>query len=666
MKNLLRVCFLSCIVLCSCKNEPKPERDDQLLPEMGEVQLRIENINKGKLIDSSYINKSLRVADTLMRRNTDSAKFVLTYTLYNSRNIGYEQGIVRSYLRFGKICFDENKFDTALIFFQKGLYHAKKTPKELSLNATVNNVIGATYHRLGKTDSSAFYLYQAAALLDGKDLQTQIKDKDDQIYLNIGLFWLHQADAAKSNQFLKKAWQIASSRKDSLQLLNIQYNFAHNYQNEKKFDSATALYTKVLQSPLTDTATSIGANINSGNIYLWTGQPGKSISFYRKAYQLSQAINNEQEKVKSAHKLAQAYFLLKDYEAAAPIFLETVKQSEKLGLPDELDVAYQYLAALSDERRQYQKASEYRALLIALWLGRHPKEKAEMMNRLDVQYKVAEKEKQILQKQLLLDHQQNQLREQKYWIGSAVAGSLFFLALAGNMYRSNRRRTKLHDKQLQVLQQQRQIEQMQAVMRGEEQERTRLARELHDGVGGMLAAIKMNISAVQDHQRIIAPNLEAVMQMVESTAQEVRKAAHNLMPDILQQYNLQEALRMYCNSINDGNGLQIDLQFHTPWQQLKPSVELALYRILQELIQNIVKHANATQASIQFREDDTLHVTVEDDGVGFNINEVQKGLGLENIRSRVAALQGDLTIESTPGRGTTCYIELNTEKNAGP
>lgn len=237
--------------------------------------------------------------------------------------------------------------------------------------------------------------------------------------------------------------------------------------------------------------------------------------------------------------------------------------------------------------------------------------------------------------------------------------------------RSDKRKKHLHKKQLQVLQQEQQIERLQAMMKGEEQERARLARELHDGVGGMLAAIQMNVSAVEsaENPAATARGLQGVMHLVENTAGEVRRTAHNLMPDILLKHNLPEALRIYCDRVNNGNGLQIDLQFHTPLEGLDKAFELPLYRIVQELIQNIVKHAQAGHAIIQFRmQEDILHVTVEDNGIGFDTSREQEGLGLNNIRSRVQLLQGVVTIDSAAGRGTTCYMEfdLKAYKNNTP
>jgi signal transduction histidine kinase len=151
--------------------------------------------------------------------------------------------------------------------------------------------------------------------------------------------------------------------------------------------------------------------------------------------------------------------------------------------------------------------------------------------------------------------------------------------------------------------------------------------------------------------------------MVQDTATEVRKTAHNLMPDVLIQYSLTEALVMHCDNINTAGGLAIDIQCQGDLSHLNKSIELILYRITQELIQNVIKHAHATYAAVLIRhQDEKLSITVEDNGTGFDTEQPNKGFGLQNLKYRIQALQGHLSIMSAKGRNTTVYIEFELEK----
>ncbi len=141
------------------------------------------------------------------------------------------------------------------------------------------------------------------------------------------------------------------------------------------------------------------------------------------------------------------------------------------------------------------------------------------------------------------------------------------------------------------------------------------------------------------------------------------QSAANLMPDVLTQHSLAEALVIYCDTINHSEQLKIDLQFRGALEALDKATQLIIYRINQELVQNIIKHAQASHAVIQLvAHEDKLSIFVEDNGVGFDLQEVNGGYGLQNLRFRVQALQGELSIMSEKGKHTTVCIEFDLNK----
>src|SRR5690606_4014938 len=191
----------------------------------------------------------------------------------------------------------------------------------------------------------------------------------------------------------------------------------------------------------------------------------------------------------------------------------------------------------------------------------------------------------------------------------------------------------------------------------------RLARELHDGIGGMLTAMKMNLSTARRKapELTLNPSLTELMHMLEDTSSEVRKTAHNLMPDVLVQHALPEALMIFCNHIH--KELETELSCQGDFTQLDKATELMLYRMVQELMQNVLKHASATRASIELIiYEGKLLLTVEDNGIGFDANEENKGFGLQNLRYRVAALQGKISITSEKNSSTIVHLEFDLEK----
>jgi len=203
---------------------------------------------------------------------------------------------------------------------------------------------------------------------------------------------------------------------------------------------------------------------------------------------------------------------------------------------------------------------------------------------------------------------------------------------------------------------------LQRVVTAQEAERRRLARELHDETGQALTSILLGLRTVEeaktDEQRHHA--VELVRDLVRTTLQDVRQLAVELRPTALDDFGLVPALERLTESFSESTGIQLDLESRLPPARLPPETETALYRIVQEALTNIVKHARASRVSILLaRRPSTVTLVVEDDGVGFDVGSSRPdGLGLLGMRERVALLGGRLTIESSSGAGTTCIAEV--------
>lgn len=201
---------------------------------------------------------------------------------------------------------------------------------------------------------------------------------------------------------------------------------------------------------------------------------------------------------------------------------------------------------------------------------------------------------------------------------------------------------------------------MQALMEGEEKERSRIARDLHDGVAGMIAAARMQFTALSSSVASVLESKAYIhgMDLLEHASVQVRRTSHNLMPEILLENGLDRALQRYCANISN-DALQLAFLSVGTIRQQDPSFELALYRIAQELINNIIRHAGATQALVQLSQHEkVLTLTVEDNGSGFSPQSLTGGTGLASIRKRVEALNGQMEIGSSKNTGTQVYLEF--------
>jgi signal transduction histidine kinase len=199
-----------------------------------------------------------------------------------------------------------------------------------------------------------------------------------------------------------------------------------------------------------------------------------------------------------------------------------------------------------------------------------------------------------------------------------------------------------------------------AVLDGQEQERQRLSRELHDGLGQLLAATKLRLESLRptDPDQS-AKTIKAVSQGVDQTIDEIRRITNNLMPAVLKEFGLLTAIRNLCQMTTEDAGIILDFSAGTTGRDLNPKAQTYLFRIFQEALTNVVKHAQATKLSVCiFPSGDSILISIEDNGKGFHISQMGTGNGLSNIRERVNLIHGKLEFSSFPGKGSKIQIEI--------
>jgi two-component system NarL family sensor kinase len=224
---------------------------------------------------------------------------------------------------------------------------------------------------------------------------------------------------------------------------------------------------------------------------------------------------------------------------------------------------------------------------------------------------------------------------------------------------------ELQQQHIRELEKDKQLVAVDSMLKGQEEERSRLAKDLHDGLGGLLSGVKFSLSNMKENLIVTPDNMavfERSLDMIDTSIKELRRIAHNMMPEMLTKFGLDEALKDYCNTVNATKLLTVRYQSLGIENRLEKATEIIVYRIVQELLNNILKHAAASEVFVQLiRENDRLNIVVEDNGRGFDtaMLENNKGAGWVNIRSRVEYLKGQLDVHSEPGKGTLVNIEFN-------
>jgi signal transduction histidine kinase len=382
--------------------------------------------------------------------------------------------------------------------------------------------------------------------------------------------------------------------------------------------------------------------ILQANYCLKTGDPSTAINYLNKALKTNVDVYPFLAFIAPTYILGFAYYQAGEYA-----------QSEKalrkaLGMAEELNVDADKLNALNTLSLIYEKTGRYKEALVQRNAYNVMKdsiqnmEKQTLSNELEVKFRTAQKDKALFQNELLIEKQNRDLDQKNTWLIGAAVAAILLVVMSVVIYlnfKNKNRITALHAK-----------------LEGEELERSRIATDLHDGIGGMLAVIKMKLSS---GSRAEAQDSD-VIELLNETSRQIRNTAHNLMPNVISDFTLKEALTQYVENINLGQQhLKIDLEIHSELNLTKVTTKLSIYRMLQEVVQNIIKHAAATKATIQlFEQPGKLHLLIEDNGMGFDFEKIKKGLGISNLENRVTLMNGMMNIHSSPGRGTIINIEV--------
>ncbi len=626
--------------------------------------------------DTALIRKAMTIASDIETIYPDSAYRIYQQTFKESVDRNFDFGIANSLRGIGNMKTVREDFETAYLFYNKSIEYCTARPSLGFMLPKLYNNIGITYQNLGQYEN-AIAAYTKA--LQAKDLFPVSALKKSTVYLNISGPFISLKQYKTANSYLNlaaseafkqndyKLYRAVLDNKGSVAGLQKDYMVGKKYFEESitisdryHLDKTTALINigiiDYLQNDY-DTALVILLNILAETD---TTNKNDGIS-------LLKTIKND--RISALKTIGQVYLTEKKYDKAEVYLLQALKESRELHQPEYIAECSGFLANLYKETGDFKKAIQFQDAYMQIKDSLNSIEVSRNVNTLEINYRTVQKDKTLAEQQLTIVMQQNGMKAMALWIvaiGSVLLLLLITLLAVRHTYRN--KQVKLnqqlyHQQQAEILlRQQKELELLKATMAGEEKERERIARELHDGIGGMLAATKMKMSmgttiADQEAQR------EQVMAMLTATADEVRKTAHNLMPDVLIKNGLENALTIYCDAISSAGNLQLDIDFQGMPYHLSKAAELVIYRITQELIQNVIKHAEATVTAVLIKKlKNKFSVIVEDDGVGFNNDIFHEGLGLQNLRFRVQALQGNIEISSSLGKGTLVHIEFDIEQ----
>ncbi|MFS4493718.1 sensor histidine kinase [Maribacter sp. 2308TA10-17] len=400
--------------------------------------------------------------------------------------------------------------------------------------------------------------------------------------------------------------------------------------------------------------------------YKFSYQPKLAEKAFEKVEELTEGIKKYRRLYGTNHWQVSDMFLnSKQYEKAYEYLNKS--QDVATSLKDSFydnRLAAKYYRSIED----YQKAFDHLKKSIDNEYVLSSKNYAFMSNQLsrqfkeeaEVKYKTAEKEKQILVEQ------QRATTNRNWLIAAAVAlffGSGIAVLLQKNTTKKRQlaeQTTLLEQQKVETLLKEQELVSIDAMIAGQEKERQKVANELHDDLGSLMATVKLHFDNVKvDEKDAAMKNAQALL---EKAYQKIRGMAHAKNSGVMANHGLLPAVQKMARTINETNALEVTVEDFGLADRMENSLELTIFRILQELMANIIKHAEATKASIQFTQhEDKLNIIVEDNGKGFDMSNIARssnGMGLVTIEKRIEHLEGTFTVDSIKEKGTSILIDI--------
>lgn len=643
-----------CFLLLSC------------IPALG---LKAQERTVIRSADSTVIYSLIRKADTLFMQFPDSAAQHYYRAFSFSKLADDHKGIVHCATKLGSYYFNTKRdYIGSQRVLKEALPYLKKLDKKnVSFIPLLYNLLGNAYYRTGANDSAIFCYTQAINSLDSFAIhKPQLRI---QLYGNMGAVLAASGQYRQGAQYMKTA--LHSKEIGSSEKARNYHNLGSLYSNYLgNMDSALYWWQQavVVYRGLQDTANlqDLYANMGVGWTDITHLDIDKAKQYLDTAIQFG--IYNAESNVLVQQGLSTVFYYRQQYGLCISHALRMLDICERRGNRERKLLAYWLLTYGYAHINNAEKTHEFqlkRALLNdSIW----DEQITLSISELETKYRFSEKNKELAEKNKILAENQAALYRQRFWLAGSIGGGLVLLLSLMGFIRSSRQKRRLHREQLQSLQQQQKIAQLQVKVSAEEEERRRIARELHDGIGVLLSAAKIHHTLLgkalpEAGKDTIAYNESE--QILLQMQQEIKTITHNLVPDYITHKSFEETLETLTARFNRPGAFEIQLQVYGAVQDMHPDRSFSLYRAMEEIIHNAVKHSGATELIIQLMyHPDQLHINIEDNGRGFDAGNIYPGMGLQNIRSRIALLGGYLNFSSEIELGTTYTLEIPYKKPA--
>jgi len=605
--------------------------------------------------DTAKVMLLVRIADTYETNQQDSAMYYLEQVRVLAEKLKFRKGLYKYHELRAIVLFTKGEYSHSLEQSDRALAIAQELG-DSSLVATVLGNSGIVYQYLGRFDLQLEKLLQALAIMEkGKDTR-----KLSPMYHNIGNAYLNLKQFRKCVDYCMLSVRLHNQYGGNSYINRVFASMGQGYDFLKMKDSALYYYKRAVSESEKQNDKYAEAAVYGfmANVHAGSNEFVAMLDVSEKSLALANELQSRALLASALYNLAYANYYNKDHLKSKKYIYEALRIAEQDSLYDELKNIYSILSYIAAQEQDFKTSLWAKAKTDSITNGALNKEVIRTTSELQEKYEAEKRNDQISLQQAELG-KKNTLN---YLLMAAIATVLLVGVL---FYRNYSHKQKLQVLRINELETEKKLMATEAVLKGEEQERTRLAKDLHDGLGGMLSGIKYSFNTMKGNLIMTPENQQAFersMDMLDSSIKEMRRVAHNMMPESLVKFGLDTAFRDFCNDIQKSGALQLSYQsIGMEGGTLEQTTAITLYRIVQELISNTLKHAAAKSAIVQVtRSNNQISVTVEDDGKGFDtlILKQSKGIGWSNIQHRVDFLKGKLDVSSEAGNGTSVHIEL--------
>lgn len=644
---LLLMLIAGCLQL-HCYAQPSAEQlIDSLKRELGK---NLTEAQKAKVYgDLSWYYNSVSL-DSAFRYGNEA--------LAMARRIHDQTLIAQSLNDLGAIYFIKGEIDKSLELYNQSLDIRKKENDEEGIASLHFKIAGVYFKKSAFEQAMSYYLdalryYETS---NNENVVANLQGNIAVVYTALGnypkaLYYLKAAEA-----YLERENSYAPFANTTLAIGNAYYALQDTTEALKSFQK-TIKIAKKGRNFLAEAS----AYNNLGQIHMDLGHHKLAVNYIQKSLEIRTREKLDADVASSNITLAINYAKLRNFSKSKSLLLSSLNHFRQTGGSEKITSIYYQLIASYAGLGEVDSVFHYMNLYKKNQSAELDNKVIEVSNELETKYQTEKKEQQIeiLNQETAI--QKLRLRQRGLLLLAAMAVLVSGSILVFFVFKQRRLKA---DARLQQEINTQQEKATRDVLAAEERERRRIASDLHDGVGQTLSAALLNLNylykSIAEGKTPDPQVMDNALGLVKDSYQEMRSISHQMMPNALIKAGLATSIKEFLDAI-DGKNIQVDLHVSGLADRLDQQLETVLYRAVQEAVNNVVKHAQATRLTIQLMKDEEgISVSIEDNGRGFDPSGINhpEGIGLKNIRSRVGLLQGSVEVDAAPGRGTVVVIYI--------